>query len=274
MLRAKGWRLYVRRDFAQHRGSGEFSGGEYFDGVRGPFEEVAASKYAKVKRCSLSFAGHKHSLYFKQYLRRSWWDFTKHIFRPSRARRAMTAGMVLEANGLRCTKTVAMGEMIRGPVCLRDFLLTENVEDANDIYGWFGTFGQVDSKFSRNEKRKFVKTLGETVGRMHSSGIFHGDLRPGNVLGKRVRDGWEIFFLDNERTKQFGVLPEKLRIKNLVQINMLRRNEISITDHMRFFRNYLKQCPGIGDAKFLAGKVIARTAKRMQNKPKHKETRN
>lgn len=267
IVRANRWRLYVRRDFGQNPQAGEFLSGKYFDGIRGPFQEMAASKYAKVQRCCINFGGYKHTLYLKRYLTRSYWDFVKHIFRLSRARRAMNAEMLLKTNGLRCAETVALGEMMWGPVCVRNFLLTEDIQDANDIYQWMELFAGVDSGFSQNEKRKFVKKLGETIAKMHSAGIFHGDLRPGNILGRSVRHGWEFFFLDNERTRQFEMLPGKLRLKNLVQINMLHRNEIGVTDRMRFYKSYLKQCPSIRNGRELARQIAAYTEKRMKHKP-------
>lgn len=267
IVRANRWRLYVRRDFGQNPQAGEFLSGKYFDGIRGPFQEMAASKYAKVQRCCINFGGYKHTLYLKRYLTRSYWDFVKHIFRLSRARRAMNAEMLLKTNGLRCAETVALGEMMWGPVCVRNFLLTEDIQDANDIYQWMELFAGVDSGFSQNEKRKFVKKLGETIGQMHSAGIFHGDLRPGNILARRARESWEFFFLDNERTRKFEMLPWNLRLKNLVQINMLRSGDIGNTDRMRFFQSYLKQCRSIHNANQLARNVILRTARRMKHKP-------
>ncbi len=73
---------------------------------------------------------------------------------------------------------------------------------------------------------------------MHAKGIFHGDLRLGNILARQEKTCWRFFFLDNERTKKFDSLPFKLRVKNLVQVNMVPKVCVSNTDRMRFFREY------------------------------------
>jgi len=57
---------------------------------------------------------------------------------------------------------------------------------------------------------------------MHAGGIFHGDLSIGNVLVVREEQKWRFFFIGNERTKKFYRLHARLRLKNLVQINMFR----------------------------------------------------
>jgi serine/threonine protein kinase len=95
---------------------------------------------------------------------------------------------------------------------------------------------------------------------MHAKGIFHGDLRLGNILTRREGNRWRFFFLDNERTKKFDSLPFKLRVKNLVQANMVRKGNISYTDRMRFFREYCAENKiSKKQSKSLTEKVIEKT---------------
>jgi hypothetical protein len=101
---------------------------------------------------------------------------------------------------------------------------------------------------------------------MHRAGIIHGDLRPGNVLARKVADGWEFFFLDNERTRKWPWLPMRLRLKNLVQINMLPEG-ISRTDRMRFFQAYMLANPSVCAAyKEWAERIMTRTRRRFRRK--------
>jgi hypothetical protein len=120
----------------------------------------------------------------------------------------------------------------------RNFIATLEVESARSVYQ-----NVVDNQSSLNTgqfqmKRSLAGAFGCTVGRMHAGGIFHGDLRLGNVLAREEQDGWRFFFLDNERTKKFRRLPARLRLKNLVQINMFEPWAASNTDRMRFFKEY------------------------------------
>jgi tRNA A-37 threonylcarbamoyl transferase component Bud32 len=172
-------------------------------------------------------------VYLKEYFYRSWWDFVKHLFRRSRARRAMRAGLMLAENGFESPPVIAIGRRKFAFFTTRSFMVTLEVENTRSVY-------QIvrQARHRSREKRSFARALGRTVGRMHAEGIFHGDLRPGNVLARKERDGWRIFFLDNERTKRFRRLPKRLRLKNLVQINMFEPGEVSNTDRMRFFKEY------------------------------------
>jgi hypothetical protein len=79
-----------------------------------------------------------------------------------------------------------------------------------------------------------------------------------------VDGAWQFFFLDNERTRKLGLLPKRLRLKNLVQVNMLQSENITVTDRMRFFEAYLEQNGHLGDKwKDLARRIIAKTRLRL-----------
>jgi predicted unusual protein kinase regulating ubiquinone biosynthesis (AarF/ABC1/UbiB family) len=104
---------------------------------------------------------------------------------------------------------------------------------------------------------------------MHAAGIFHGDLRLGNVLVQKNEGQWRFFFIDNERTKKFYRLPSRLRLKNLVQINMFRY-DIGNTDRLRFFKAYLKENPSTVRKRNKWGKkVITKTNLRLERKNKY-----
>jgi tRNA A-37 threonylcarbamoyl transferase component Bud32 len=101
---------------------------------------------------------------------------------------------------------------------------------------------------------------------MHAAGIFHGDLRLGNVLVQKNEGQWRFFFIDNERTKKFYHLPDSLRLKNLVQVNMFREG-ISRTDRLRFFKAYLKENPSIVRKRNKwAKKIVTKTNRRLRRK--------
>lgn len=86
----------------------------------------------------------------------------------------------------------------------------------------------------------------------------------GNVLARREENSWRFFFLDNERTKKFDSLPFELRVKNLVQANMVRDGNLSNTGRMRFFREYCAENKiSKRQSKALAEKVLKRTNRRL-----------
>jgi len=174
--------------------------------------------------------------------------------------------MMLSEHGFFVPETVAFGERRFGPVCTSNFLITRELAGVDNLYdrfdgNWLGQSPQV-----LRDKRRFIRALGQTVGRMHGAGIFHGDMRAGNVFAKKSEGNWQFFFLDNERTRRFGVLPCRLRFKNLVQLNMLQSEVITQTDRMRFFKAYLAEN---GDLrvrrKELARRIAVKTRRRLQH---------
>lgn len=234
---------------------------EDFDGVRGPFEEIMASKFARVYKGAIAFNGQIHNLYVKQFLYRSLVDFLKHIFRPSRAMRSLKASQMLAAENLLSPEVIAVGQKMSGPFVAKSFLITRSVENAPTLTTWILEADDVKTK------RKFIRKLAETIGKMHAANISHGDLRTGNVLIKTKVNGWDFYFLDNERTVKYNKLPDKLRFKNLVQIAMITSKNLTNTDRMRFYKTYLKQnLQAIPNQKELAKKVIARTEERLSKK--------
>jgi serine/threonine protein kinase len=263
-----GWTVSVRTDFGKSSIHRLLPPGEQFDGVRGPFNEVNASEYARVFRCSVGFRGSRRNFYLKQFLFRSTWDFVKHLFRPSRAKRALAGSLLLNEYGFCAPDIIALGERRCGPVCTSNFFITSELDNAKNLYDFFDGNWRGQSPQVLRDKRRFIRALGKTVGRMHRAGIFHGDLRAGNVLVRNTEAGWQFCFLDNERTRKFAFLPGRLRLKNLVQINMLQSKVISNTDRMRFFTSYLAQNERIrGRWKDLARKVVVKTSRRLQHSP-------
>jgi len=102
---------------------------------------------------------------------------------------------------------------------------------------------------------------------MHAAGIFHGDLRLGNILAKEENNGWHFFLIDNERTRKFRRLPSRLRLKNLVQVNMLNSDGITKTDRMRFFKAYFKENPLMTyKRKRWVERIIEKTDRRFEKK--------
>jgi tRNA A-37 threonylcarbamoyl transferase component Bud32 len=91
------------------------------------------------------------------------------------------------------------------------------------------------------EKRALISAAGKEIGRLHRHGIFHGDLRVGNIIINGTGASVRLYFIDNERTRHYGNMPERKRFKNLVQLNMVLLPQITRTDRLRFFNAYLTE---------------------------------
>jgi len=262
-MRTDGWAVRIRKGFPKHNIRDMLS---LSNSSKGRFSRVKSSDYARVFRGRISFDGTDHVLYLKRYLCRSALDFIKHLFRPSRAKRAANASLMLQNNGFDAPVVIGLFERRVGPFCSGNFLLTEEVGNARSMVEVLTDLCREPVAGTLGRKRDLIRAFAETIGQMHAEGIFHGDLRLGNVLVVREEQKWLFFFIDNERTQKFHSLPARLRLKNLVQANMYPFG-ITNTDRLRFFRAYLGVNPSI-QVRYgrWAEKIIAKTDKRLSRK--------
>jgi tRNA A-37 threonylcarbamoyl transferase component Bud32 len=268
-VRSSGWLGWIHRDYPVQALWKLISEKDLRSPGREQIVPVASSDTASVFRCTLATGAGENVVYLKQYHSRSIFDFVKHLFRFSRAKRAFNASLMLQRHGFDTAALVALFEKRVGPVVLENVLLTEEICDGRPLHKCIVQPGGRSDTQTLQEKRSLITAFGRTVGRMHAEGIFHGDLRLGNVLVRKDADCRRFFFIDNERTKKFFRLPKRLRFKNLVQVNMVI-DGVSKTDRMRFFRSYLKDNEPIRCGyKRIARKVAVRTYLRLRAKHPH-----
>jgi tRNA A-37 threonylcarbamoyl transferase component Bud32 len=267
-LQIHNWKIHIRKDFLKCNIKDLLLLSNKNTWEQSAFIKVPSSEYTNVFKCDVCIDGTIHSLYLKQYLTRSAWDFLKRLFRTSPAKRGLSASITLQNNGLDAPVVIGLFERRAGPFLIDNILLTKEIKNARSIVQCLADISRSLRKDTLLRKRNLIECFGETVGRMHTKGIFHGDLRLGNVLVQQKEEAWRFFFIDNERTKKFQRLPARLRLKNLVQINMFQEN-ISDTDRMRFFRKYCAWNTQTKEAaKVLAKHVLKKTEQRLRNKKK------
>lgn len=228
---------------------------------------IPSSEYANVFRLTVRFDGVDREVYLKEYIRGSIVHFIKQLFRASRAKRAFKATLMLAEHDFGTPTIVATGEYRFGPFHTRDFLVTLDVADSKRIYEFIPEGRRDLAKEQLRGKRELTRAFGRIIGKMHAKGIFHGDLRLGNVLAKQEGHRWRFFFLDNERTKRFRRLPVRLQVKNLVQANMKLPDTLTNTDRMRFFHAYWAENGGSKPQKReLVRQVVKRSDRRLYKK--------
>ncbi|MEN8128096.1 MAG: lipopolysaccharide kinase InaA family protein [Planctomycetota bacterium] len=262
-----GWTGYVHADF-QHVPLSSLIDPTVSDEQRGPFEKVHSSDMAEVYRYSFKTQETSGLLYLKKHHHRSMLDAVKHLFRPSRAKRAFDAGLMLKKHGLNAPQNIAFLQKKEGPLSAEDILITQEIANATPLSTVLRSNETNLGPMTGNNKRKMIAELGTAIGQMHKAGISHGDLRTGNVFVRQESSRWRFIFIDNERTVKHVVLPVWLRLKNLVQLNMQQVN-VSATDRMRFLQAY-RQAADIGRlrSKRIARTVAKRTVQRFKQRTK------
>jgi tRNA A-37 threonylcarbamoyl transferase component Bud32 len=231
--------------------------GLFPDGQRSSFTKLPSSKFANVFKFNVYFKGRIHSLILKQYLNRSGLDVLKNLLFSCRAYRAFKADLMLKQYGFLTPDIVAVGKKTLAGITTRNFLITGHVEDSVPLYKMLDT--------NISQKQQLIEQFGQTVGRMHAAGIFHGDLRFGNILVKTDNGRFVFVLLDNERTRKFKKLSQRLRLKNLVQIWISRTNAEE-SERKCFLDAYLSQQNIKFDREKLSARIASGVKKRLTAK--------
>ncbi|OGW37307.1 MAG: hypothetical protein A2Y97_09050 [Nitrospirae bacterium RBG_13_39_12] len=205
------------------------------------------------------------SLFIKIFSFRNIFDRLS-FFKKSRSTRAWQGGMLLLKNGFSTPDLIARGDILKRFWVQKTFLITQALNKSSNIYDYINILFNGRSFETIQKKREFIITIGRLIGRLHKTGIFHGDLRPGNILINHLDNKILFHFIDNERNKYFPEgIPDRLREKNLVQINMIVTPLITFTDRLRFFKEYLNENTELKPyAKDLTRKIFLKTRKRLQ----------
>lgn len=179
-------------------------------------------------------------VFFKMFLHRSLGEGIKAFLKGSRCHRSIQQSDVLLKHGFNAPEVYCWGR------CLSyDFMITQAIVSIG--YGdYIKNYSKLVEKQNKpkniaeivSSKRLLVSSLGSLIGRLHQTGIIHGDLRPNNILVQTDYPIPEFYFIDNERNKFYKYPPRKLIIKNLVQIMMFFPKDLSFTYRQRFYKNY------------------------------------
>jgi len=230
------------------------------------FEKVRSSDTAEVYRYSVQLSNNRETLYLKKYPYRSLTDLVKHLLRPSRAKRAFDAGIMLQKHGVQTPEIVAFLQKKDGLLATENLLITREMKDATVISEVLESNQTSQGPISLKDRRVMIAGFGQTLGQMHSAGICHGDLRWGNIFAARQGSDWKFYLIDNERTRNYPLLPFWLRQKNLVQLNMTTGN-LTSTERMRFWKSYI-QTSNLNrtQSRNLIKAVLKRTHRRVQKR--------
>ena len=190
------------------------------------------------------------------------------FLRKSRSLRAWEGSMLLLERGFSTPTLIAQGDITERFLLRKTFFITNALKGSLSVYEYLDTFFKERSAKVIQQKRGFIIKMGRLIGRLHKAGIFHGDLRPGNILIVNSDNDSIFYFIDNERNRFFSKgIPQRLREKNLVQINMILKPQITFSDRMRFFKAYLIENPELEPvAKRLIRRIFLKTKKRLTKK--------
>ncbi|MGR3179225.1 MAG: lipopolysaccharide kinase InaA family protein [Candidatus Anammoxibacter sp.] len=134
--------------------------------------------------------------------------------------------------------SIALVEIRKWGLLKSSLVISEYIEQATLVYIYVSNCLSTSAGVTR--KRNFIEAFARSFKNIHKEGIFHADLKGGNILVKEIGEtGWEFFYLDLDRVSFKKSVTKYEIIKNLTQLNASLPNEFSFSDRMRFYKNYL-----------------------------------
>ncbi len=258
-----GWDVLIRQGYSLQDAEAIISADGKACTDQNRFKRVHSSSFTRVYRSTANYQGEQHKVYLKDYLFRGLFDFIKYLFRTTRAKISFNASILLRQNGFNAPEPFVLMEKIAGPFRTDSILVAEEIEDSIQLHKYLQGLAEKNDFDSVRQKRQIISKLGDLVGRLHNCGISHGDLRLGNILVQKNTGQVKFFLIDNERTRKYKKIRFRLRLKNLVQVNMFRQS-ITDTDRMRFLTSYAKQLNLNGNqVRRLCRLVLRKTEKRL-----------
>ena len=154
----------------------------------------------------------------------------KRWFSPSPAAHIRSISNAIRRAGLNAPAVVLSGRELSSG---REIVMTPR---ARGVMSTRYLRGLSRAEFAR--KRALLRAIGAEVARLHGARFIHGDLTPFNII---VEDGAtpRVWFIDHERTRTTPVvMPDRARLRNLVQLGHFSFPGLSRTDRMRVWSSY------------------------------------
>jgi tRNA A-37 threonylcarbamoyl transferase component Bud32 len=151
------------------------------------------------------------------------------VFRPSRARRALAHGLMLERAGVATARAWAAAErrVLRWP--LSAYLITEEIQAA-------ATLAKLIAK-NRWPSRTIVHRLANLIGRLHDQGFSHRDLKPANILFDATL---EPFLIDLDGIRHRGRIGDGRAAADLAVLAGGTLRRVSAISGWRFLKQYCR----------------------------------
>jgi tRNA A-37 threonylcarbamoyl transferase component Bud32 len=252
MKKEKGVRYYHRRDFS-------------LDDIRRVIGEhlslvnekpPALAKYSSEVIVSILNVGRRR-VCVKQFRYPHVRDIFKDLFRPSKGLKSWVGGNGLKVRGISSIKPIALVEK-RGWLGGREsFFLMEAPKEAQEldrsILKWCEDF---------REKRLFIKAFAQWFSHLHQMNVYHKDMKARNILFSKNGENLNFQLLDLEDIRLDERINEKKLFKNLLQLNTSVPTIFTRTDHLRFFKGYLRLNPIIKDRKIFLRRLIEESQRR------------
>ncbi len=172
-----------------------------------------------VKQAFESPGGVKRDVIIKRFAYPSLWRRVGFIFLSPPARRSFRGSLVLIEHGIATAFPLAILDPRGLQGDGKSYYITEEVEDGQTLDAFWAETSTRQRQKSLRDRLQILNEIASLFYRLHSSGIYHADLKGANILiRKRSESGWQCVLVDVDDVRKSKRLRWPRRIKNLVQL--------------------------------------------------------
>ncbi|ODS30252.1 MAG: protein kinase [Candidatus Scalindua rubra] len=179
-------------------------------------------------------------IYIKYFKRKSYSDYVKYLFAPTRTRTEWKIANELLSKDINTVLPLAIAEK---RTC--SLLVTEAVSKSEPLIEYCQTnFDGVLSEKKMAEKKELLHRLAGFIRNIHEKGFFHYDLHAGNILIKFKNNqsssthDYVFYLMDLHRVKILKRMSCRKRLHNLAQIFNSLSSILTKSDKLDFLRSY------------------------------------
>lgn len=147
-------------------------------------------------------------------------------------------------------------------------LLIESADESVLVLEWVSGLPLLEfvrrhfKSMSEAQRRDFVYSLAWFVVRLHVEGVYHHDLKGGNILVRFSGASFKFTLIDLDRVSYYFKVPLHLRLHNLAQLNASVGSPISVIDRYRFLKYYTALDSQLAETQDVCIEVMRRTIAR------------
>jgi tRNA A-37 threonylcarbamoyl transferase component Bud32 len=197
------------------------------------------AKRSALTRQTLAVTGVARSVIVKEFRCGSVTERLKNAIRRPRAVASWVAGHGLLVRRFGAAEPLALVLRGRGVALREAYVVMEDLGEGAraDLVALARYAGALDDA-ARREKRGMVLAVARLFRDMHAAGVYHGDLKAVNLFVQETPEGPRVVLADYDRVVFDREVSLRRRIKNLAQLSASVAVCVSLSDRLRFFREY------------------------------------
>jgi hypothetical protein len=225
--------------------------------VGGRIDELLhRSEFRVLKKTSRTLAGIAQlngvEVFVKRVTTGSWATGIIARFCGSRARKTIGGAEILHRAGFSCPGLIAAFEYRQGGSVRASCVIVEYLRRAKIL----SRFALADGRDFR-WRRWLSQQLAQAIRSLHDAGCYTRDLQETNLMLEAQGSGLRIYFTDLEDFRWLPLVPQRLRLLNLIHLDRSIGRFVSRAHRLRFFYNYLGDKPRRAEARELVARLHA-----------------